>query len=58
MEKITATISETAKALGLGRTKVYELIKQKKLESIKIGTRRLVKVSSIQRLVDPANRDG
>jgi excisionase family DNA binding protein len=52
METIAASINDTAKALGLGRTKIYELIAQKKLETIKIGRRRLVKAESIRKLID------
>ena len=52
MEPLLISISEAAKALNLGRTSIYELIKQDKLESRKMGRRRMVTTASIHRLVD------
>lgn len=54
MEPITVTINETKKVTGLGHTKVYELINQGKLQTVKIGRRTLVKTASIRALVDQA----
>jgi excisionase family DNA binding protein len=54
MEAITTSINDTAKALGLGRTKIYDLIARGKLETVKIGRRTLVKVASIHRLLEEA----
>ena len=52
MQAITTSISETARALGLGRTSVYLLINEGKLATVKVGRRRLVKVESLRRLVE------
>lgn len=52
MQYFTASISETARALSLGRTSVYSLINQGRLETIKLGRRRLIKVESIRLLLD------
>jgi excisionase family DNA binding protein len=54
MEAITTSINDTAKALGLGRTSVYDLIRKGRLETVKIGRRTLVKVDSIRRLLESA----
>jgi len=54
MEPITVTIDGAKKATGLGTTKLYELINQGKLQTIKIGRRTLVKTDSIRALVDQA----
>lgn len=54
MLPITATINDTAKALGLGRTSIYALIREGRLEAIKMGRRTLIKVESIHRLVASA----
>jgi excisionase family DNA binding protein len=51
MEALAVSISETAKALGLGRTTIYAMIADGRLEAIKLGRRRLVPVESIRRLV-------
>ena len=39
-----------AKALGLGRSKTYELIQAGKLETVTIGRRRLVRAASVRAL--------
>lgn len=52
MERITYSINETAKSLGIGRTLIYEMIDDGRLEAIKVGRRTLVKADSIKRLVD------
>lgn len=54
MEPITTTIDGTKKATGLGITKIYELIGQGKLETVKVGRRTLVKTASIRALVEAA----
>ena len=54
MEAITTSIKDTAKALGLGRTSVYQLIRDGRLETLKLGRRTLVKVESIRGLLDRA----
>lgn len=48
------SVAEAAKALAVGRTKANEMIKNRELESIKIGTRRLVKMDSIQAFIERA----
>ena len=45
MEIIAASINDTAKALSLGRTSIYALIREGKLEAFKLGRRTLIKVS-------------
>ncbi len=54
MEPITVTVEGARKALGLGHTKIYELIGDGRLQTIKIGRRTLVKTESIRALVDQA----
>jgi excisionase family DNA binding protein len=48
-------VADTARTLGIGRTKTYQLISDNLLETVTIGSRRLVKVSSIKRLIETAN---
>jgi excisionase family DNA binding protein len=54
MQPIAASINDTAKALSLGRTSVYALIRDGRLETVKLGRRTLVKVDSIRRLLERA----
>lgn len=52
MEAIIASINDTAKALSLGRTSIYALIREGRLETVKLGRRTLIKVASIRRLIE------
>jgi len=51
MERLAYSINETAAALSLGRTSVYSMIADGRLEAFKLGRRTLVKADSIRRLV-------
>jgi len=51
MQAIAASVTEAAKALSLGRTSIYLLINEGRLETVKIGRRRLIKVESLRRLL-------
>ncbi len=50
MEVLFVSINDAAKALNLGRTSIYALIHEGKLETRKVGRRRLVTTASIRRL--------
>lgn len=54
MQPIFLSINDTAKALGLGRTSIYGLLRSGRLEAVKLGRRTLVKVESIRRLIETA----
>ena len=41
------TIEEARQALGIGRSKIYELLMSGELASLKIGSRRLIAVTTI-----------
>ena len=51
MENLAISINETAKVLSLGRTTIYAMIGDGRLEAFKLGRRTLVKAESIRRLV-------
>ncbi|MEH6662598.1 MAG: helix-turn-helix domain-containing protein [Parasphingorhabdus sp.] len=38
--------------LRLGRTTIYRLINEGKIESVKIGSRRLLKLESVQQIIE------
>lgn len=54
MEPIVTSVADAAKALGIGRTSIYALISDGRLEIVKLGRRTLVKVASIRRLLEQA----
>ena len=49
------SISEAAKLLSIGRTKIYEMLARDEISSVQIGTRRLIKVESLRALIDRAS---
>ena len=51
MEPVTISVADARKALGIGITKIYELMKAGQLDTISIGRRRLIKTASIRALV-------
>jgi excisionase family DNA binding protein len=56
MEPVTLRVNDAGSALGLSRSKVYDLIAAGKLEAVKLGGRTLVTASSIRALVDASPR--
>lgn len=48
MDTLLCSIPDAARALGLGRSKIYELIAEERLETVTIGRRRLVRVESVR----------
>jgi len=50
LKPVTVTVETALKLSGLGRTKLYELIKQGKLKTINVGRRRLVVFSSLEEM--------
>lgn len=52
MEPITVTIEGAKALLGVGTTKLYELINAEEIHTVKLGRRTLVRVDSIRSLVD------
>jgi excisionase family DNA binding protein len=51
MEPLALSINDTAKALGLGRTSIYAMIADGRLDAFRLGRRRLVRMESIRRLI-------
>ncbi len=52
MDPINLSIIDAARALGVGRSKLYELINAGQLETVKLGTRTLVRVASVRAFSD------
>lgn len=58
LTKLLLTPEEAAQALGIGRTKVYELMVSNALESVKIGASRRIPVQSLSAFVDGLRAQG
>lgn len=58
MDILLCSIPDAAKALGIGRSKLYTMLGEHLLETVSIGSRRLVKVESIRRLVEQSASGG
>lgn len=56
MEPITVTTAEAARSIGIGKTKLFALIGEGRLETIRLGGKVLVTVESIRQLVEDAKQ--
>ena len=52
LEPLTVRIPVAIRLTGIGRSKLYELIKSGDVETVKIGTATLVTMASLRRLVE------
>lgn len=52
--KIAYTVPEAMAAIGIGRTFLYRLASEGRLDLRKVGGRTLVTAASLQRLIDEA----
>lgn len=52
MDAVATSVNDAAKALSLGRTSIYVLIREGRLETVKLGRRTLITTESIRRLVE------
>lgn len=48
-------IEEFGQAVGIGRTKVFDLIREGRVRAVKIGTRTIIPRSEVDRLLSEAN---
>ena len=58
LEPQLCSIRDAGIALGIGLTKTRALIEEGMLDTVKIGTRRLVTIASIKRLIESAQMNG
>lgn len=54
MGNTLCSVNDAAREMGVGRTFTYELIKEGKLEIVKLGRRTLIRVDSIPVFARPA----
>ena len=52
IEPICVKVNDAARMIGVGRTKLYELISSGELETIKIGKATRITTASLHRLVE------
>jgi hypothetical protein len=57
MEPIIVTILDALKT-GLGRTKLYEMISSREIDSVTVGTPKLVVLASLRRRLTPTVEGG
>jgi excisionase family DNA binding protein len=50
LDTLLCSIPDAAKALGIGRSKLYELIDARQIETVAIGRRRLCRTDSVRAL--------
>jgi len=58
METIALTVPDACRAIGIGKTTAYKLIKDGKLEQIKVGARTLIVAESVRHLIDSLKNAG
>ena len=51
-EKLAYTVAEASYAIGIGRTKIYELMKTGELATVKVAGRRLIPRQNALRLLE------
>jgi excisionase family DNA binding protein len=56
IEPVAISVNSAARTLGIGRTSIYALLKDGRLDAIKIGRRTLLTTDSIRRLAQPPSR--
>ena len=54
-ERVTLTVSAACRATGVGRTYLYELMRDGRIKSVKLGRRRLIVASSLRALIAGAS---
>lgn len=52
MDRLAVSVEEAAQMLGIGRSKVFELLKEGSLPSIRIGRRRLISCTEIRAFLE------
>ena len=52
LPKLTMTVPEAGKVLGLGRSATYEAVRRGELPTIRVGRRVLVPVKALERMLE------
>jgi excisionase family DNA binding protein len=54
-ERLTVTVEEAARVLGISRAFAYVLVKNEELPSVRLGRRVVVPRRALERLLEPAD---
>jgi excisionase family DNA binding protein len=54
LSPITYTIADACRVSGLGKTKIYSMISEGRLQKVKVGKRTLVTAKSLNELLEMA----
>jgi excisionase family DNA binding protein len=57
VERVSCTVSEACTATGIGRSKLYQLIGDGRIQSMLVGRRRLILVRSLLSLIQQTTQD-
>jgi excisionase family DNA binding protein len=52
MEKLTVTVEEAARLLGIGRNSAYEAVRRGEIPAIRLGKRFLVPKAALERMLN------
>ena len=56
-ERLTMSVPEAARSLGIGRNQGYEAVRAGTIPSVKIGKRLLVPVVALERMLEKSVRE-
>lgn len=52
MDPITVSTADAARMLGIGKTKLFRLISEGEIDTVRLGGQRLIKVASLHDLIN------
>lgn len=50
-ERLAVSVHEACQIIGIGRTRLYQLINDGELASVRLGSRRLVKIEALREFI-------
>lgn len=53
-DNLSLTVADACRTTGLGKTYLYELIRDGRVKSVKLGRRRLITTASLRALIEQA----
>jgi excisionase family DNA binding protein len=52
MDVLAVSVNDAARILGVGRSSIYLLIRDQRIDALKLGRRTLIKTASLRRIID------